>query len=372
MRSSYSQAPAEGNSMLDLRGLLADLVRAECQFVVIGSSALALQGWKVSPGDLDVMAQPAEVERIAGAVGLAGAEVQPVDDGEAHRLEYRTAKGPVDIYLEVSGGLTYETVRRDAITVLLGEDQVTVAVGSLEHVRDMRAAVGRDSLPREAIAPAAKPGAPLVVAIDGPAGAGKSTVSRMVARQLDFTYLNTGAMYRCVTLAVLESEADPDDKEAIAAIARNAEIEFHEEHVYLGDRDVSEAIRAKDVNDATPHIASYPEVRAAMVHRQRELFTAGGFVAEGRDTGTVVAPEAPLKIYLTASLDERARRRSRESKEDIDTVKAALLRRDRMDEDREMSALRVAEDAVVLDTTGRSVQDVVDEIATLARERGIV
>lgn len=371
MRSSYSQTEQAGESALDLRGLLTDLVRADCRFVVIGSSALALQGWKISPGDLDVMAQPAEVERIADAIGLADGEAQPVDDGEAHRLEYRAAKGPVDIYLEVSGGLVYEAVCRDAITVLIGEDRLEVAVGSLEHIRDMRAAVGRDSVPQEAVAPAAKPGAPLVVAIDGPGGAGKSTVSRMVARRLGFTYLNTGAMYRCVTLAVLESEADPDDRDAIAAIAKDAEIEFHEEHVYLGDRDVSEPIRAKDVNDATPHIASYPEVRAAMVHRQRELFAAGGFVAEGRDTGTVVAPEAPLKIYLTASLDERARRRSRESKEDIDTVKAALLKRDRLDEDREMSALQVAEDAVVLDTTGRSVQDVVDEIGTLARERGL-
>ncbi|HEX6687066.1 MAG TPA: (d)CMP kinase [Solirubrobacterales bacterium] len=371
MRSSYSQTLQPEDSTLDLRGLLVDLTQAECRFVVIGSSGLALQGWKVSPGDLDVMALPSEVERIKAAIGLSGVEVKPVEDGEARRLECHTAKGPVDIYLAVSGGLAYEAVCGDAIAVLFGDDRLAVSVGSLEHIRDMRAAVGRDSLPEEAVAPAAKPGAPLIVAIDGPGGAGKSTVSRMVSRRLGFTYLNTGAMYRCVTLAVLGSKADPDDKEATARIAADLEIEFHDEHVFLDGRDVSDAIRAEDVNTATPHIAAYPEVRAAMVARQRELFAAGGFVAEGRDTGTVVAPEAPLKIYLTASPEERARRRARETGEDVAAVKVELENRDRLDEEREMSALRVAEDAVVLDTTGHSVEEVVDEIATLARERGI-
>jgi len=371
MRPTYSQISQPVETELDLRGLLLDLVRAKCSFVVIGSSALALQGWKVSPEDLDLMAAPAEAVRIAEAIGQSVDKAKPVDDGEAHRLEYQTERGPVDIYLRVSGGLAYETVCEEAIEVMLGDDYLGVAVGSLEHIRDMRAAVGRDSLPPEAVRPGAKPDAPMVVAIDGPAGAGKSTVSRIVASRLGFTYLNTGAMYRCVTLAMLESGADPDDREAIGTIARTAEIEFRAEHVFLAGHDVSEAIRADDVTDATAHIAAYPEVRAAMVQRQQELFAAGGFVAEGRDTGTVVVPEAPLKIYLTASLEERAERRSHETGEDASIVQAALASRDRLDEERKMSALRVAEDAVVLDTTGRTVQDVVDEVVSLARERGV-
>jgi len=372
VRSSYSPDPQSTKPPLDLRGLLADLVHAECNFVVIGSSALAMHGWRVSPGDLDVMAATGDVERIQAAIGLPNSKAKAVHDGAAYRLECRTEKGPVDIYLEVSGGLSYDLVRREAITVLVGEDRFGVLVGSVEHVRDMRAAVGRASLPEEAVLPADKPGAPQVVAIDGPGGAGKSTVSRMVARRLGFTYLNTGAMYRCVTLAVLEAEADPDDRGAIAGIAADAEIEFRDERVFLAGREVSEPIRGEDVTTATPHIAAFPEVRRAMVRRQRELFAAGRFVAEGRDTGTVVAPKAPLKIYLTASLEERAGRRSLETGEPVDRVKEALRQRDRLDEEREMSALRIAEDAVVVDTTGRSVEDVVDEIGSLARERGIV
>lgn len=372
MRSSYSPDPRPTAPALDLRGLLTDMVAADCRFVVIGSSALAMQGWKVSPGDLDVMARSDEVERIQGAIGVRSGEVTVVEDGEAQRIECRTGRGLVDIYLRVSGDLTYETVCRDAITVLLGDESTSVAVGSMAHVRDMRAAVGRAAMPEEAVAPADDPGAPLVIAIDGPAGAGKSTVSREVAKQLGFTYLNTGAMYRCVTLAVLEREADPDDRDLIAAIAEGARIEFHDEHVFLDGRDVGDAIRGQEVTDVTPHISAYPEVRAAMIRRQREIFEGGGFVAEGRDTGTVVAPNAPLKIYLTASADERAVRRSRETGEPVDVVLKALRSRDQLDEEREISALYVAEDAVVLDTTGRSIQDVVDEIGALARERGLV
>lgn len=371
MRSTYNEATPTAKSELDLRGLLTDLARADCRFVVIGSSALVMQGWKVFPGDLDLMAQPGEVDGIAQAISVEAGPAR-VDDGEACRLEFLTAKGPVDVYLTVSGGLSYDVVSRDSIAVLLGDDRLKVAVGSLEHIRDMRAAVGRDSLPEEAVAPAAKTGAPLVVAIDGPAGAGKSTVSREVARQLGFTYLNTGAMYRCITLAVLRSGADPDDREAIAEIAENADIEFHDERVFLKGGDVSEAIRSDDVTTMTPHIAAYPEVRAAMVVRQRDIFAAGGYVAEGRDTGTVVAPQAPLKVYLTASPKERAHRRSRETGEEVAAVRAALEERDRLDEERKISALRVAGDAVVLDTTGRSIEDVVDEIGVLAHERGIV
>jgi CMP/dCMP kinase len=360
------------SSQLDLRRLIANLVRAECDFVVIGSSALAIQGWRVSPTDLDLMTRPTAVDSIVAAVGVPSEGVKWVEDGEARRLECRTPYGAVDIYLQVSGGLSYETVVRGAIPVLLEGGELEVRAGNLEHVRDMRAAVGRTALPPDAMPPAAMRGVPRVIAIDGPAGAGKSTVSRAVAKRLGLTYLNTGAMYRCVTLAVLEQRADPDDIEEIERIAKAIEITFRDDQVLLDGRNVSEAIRADDVTLATPHIAAYPEVRKVMVERQRQLFSKYGYVAEGRDTGTVVAPNAPLKIYLTASLEERAKRRSLETAKPVSAVARSLADRDQLDTKRELSALRIAEDAVVVDTTGRPVDSVVAEIESLARERGVV
>lgn len=358
-------------STLDIRGLLSRLAAADCQFVVIGSSALALQGWEISPDDLDLFADPEDVEGIVGALDVPGGQAAWVDEGEARRLECQTPGGPVDIYTRVSGGLGYETVASHSLNVSVGEGSISARVGSLEHVRDMRSAVGRDSLPQSAVPPVAKTGFPHIVAIDGPAGAGKSTVSKALARSLGFTYLNTGAMYRCVTLAVFERQADPDDLPAIAKIANEVRIEFLDEQVFLNDCDVSAAIRSDSVTLATPHIAAYPEVRQAMIGRQRELFATGRYVTEGRDIGTVVAPDAPLKVYLTASPEERAARRSLETGDDAARVLTALEDRDRLDSERKLSALKVADDAVVVDTTGRTVQDVVDEIGALARERGI-
>jgi cytidylate kinase len=364
-----ADSPLDPN--LDLRGLVSTLVRAECDFVVIGSSALAMQGWEVSPADLDVMTSPAGVDAVTGALGV-GDDGRWADDGEARRFECVTPMGPVDVYIAVSGGLSYEAVTRDAIPILLESGELSVRLGSLEHVRDMRAAVGRAALPPEALPPAAKRGVPRLVAIDGPAGAGKSTVSRAVASRLGFTYLNTGAMYRCVTLAVLERRTDTDDHKAIEEIASSVEIGFRDDRVLLDGRDVSEAIRTNEVTKVTPHIAAYPEVRKVMIERQRALFLQDGYVAEGRDTGTVVSPDAPLKIYLNASPEERARRRSKETGEDPVKVQAALLVRDRLDSKRQLGALRVAEDAVVVDTTARTIEDVVDEIAALAHERAVV
>ncbi|MGN6203135.1 MAG: (d)CMP kinase [Solirubrobacterales bacterium] len=357
---------------LNLRALLADLGASGCEFVVIGSSALAIQGWDVLPSDLDLFTRVEEVEGLRAVLGVPEGEVRTVEDGEARRLELSTELGPVDLYLAVSGDLTYERVAQEAVSVALGKDLPHVKVGSFAHVRDMRAAVGREPVPANAVRPAAKEGAPRVVAIDGPAGAGKSTVTRAVAERLGFTYLDTGAMYRSVTLAVLEARADTDDPEEISRIARRAAIDFRGQRVFLGDQDVTAAIRSSDVTQATPHIAAYPEVRAAMVERQRRLFSEGAYVAEGRDTGTVVAPDAPLKIYLTASPEERARRRSLETGESVAVVLAAIEERDRLDSARELSALRPADDAVVIETTDRSIDEVVDEITALARERGIV
>jgi cytidylate kinase len=211
----------------------------------------------------------------------------------------------------------------------------------------------------------------MVIAIDGPAGAGKSTVARAVAAALDFTYLDSGAMYRCVALAGIESGADLDEAEAMGALARSLRIELDGERVELDGRDVSAAIRESRVTEASSRVSVHPTVREAMVAAQRQLIAAGHYVAEGRDIGTVVSPEAPLKVFLTASAKERARRRAAQTGEDEAAVLAAQRERDGRDESREHSALRAADDAVEIDTTGLGLDEVVGRIVELARERGI-
>ncbi len=200
----------------------------------------------------------------------------------------------------------------------------------------------------------------MVVAIDGPAGAGKSTVARALAAALGFTYLDSGAMYRCVALLSLES---PDTEPA--ALARDARIELGE-RVLLDGRDVTEAIRTPQVSERASLVAADPAVRKALVARQRALLAAGDWVAEGRDIGTVVAPHANLKIYLDALPAERARRRATERGADPGAVLAEQTARDERDSGRAVSPLQAAADAVVLDTTGLSVEQVVARIAALA------
>jgi cytidylate kinase len=216
----------------------------------------------------------------------------------------------------------------------------------------------------------------MLIAIDGPAGAGKSTVARGVAGALGFTYLDTGAMYRCVALLCLEAPDRPP-----ATLARGAQIEFRSDQpggtqpgapasarVWLGDRDVSEAIRSPEVSRAASEVAVHPAVREAMVAAQRALIAAGGdWVAEGRDIGTVVAPDAELKIFLTASAAERARRRAAELGANPRTVLAEQTLRDGRDSAREHSPLAPAADAVTLDTTGLGLDQVIQKIVALAR-----
>jgi cytidylate kinase len=211
----------------------------------------------------------------------------------------------------------------------------------------------------------------MVIAIDGPAGAGKSTVARALAGRLDFTYLDSGAMYRCVALAALEQGADLDDAAAVGAIAGSLAIELEGDRVELEGRDVSEPIRDARVSEAASRVSVHAAVREALVARQRELIEAGRYVAEGRDIGTVVSPEAPLKVFLTASAEERARRRADQTGEDPAAVLAAQRERDERDETREHSALRLAADAVEVDTTGLTLDQVVDQIEALARERDL-
>jgi cytidylate kinase len=211
----------------------------------------------------------------------------------------------------------------------------------------------------------------MVIAIDGPAGAGKSTVARAVAGELGFTYLDSGAMYRCVALAALWEGLDIDDGALLGDLAEGLEIGFDGPRVLLGERDVSGEIRTPEVTAAASRVSVHPQVRAALVARQRHLIESADFVAEGRDIGTVVSPESPLKIFLTASDEERARRRATEAGEDVEAVLEAQRRRDARDTEREHGALRPADDAVELDTTGLSSAEVVARVVALARERNL-
>jgi cytidylate kinase len=211
----------------------------------------------------------------------------------------------------------------------------------------------------------------MVIAIDGPAGAGKSSVARAVAEELGFTYLDSGAMYRCVALAAIEAAIDLDDGEALGQEAADLAIEFSDRRVLLGERDVSAAIREPGVTAAASRVSVHPQVREALVARQRQLIAAGSFVAEGRDIGTVVSPESPLKVFLTASDEERARRRAAQTGEDFESVLDAQRRRDARDTEREHGALRAAEDAVELDTSSMSLEEVVGRIVGFARQRAL-
>jgi len=201
----------------------------------------------------------------------------------------------------------------------------------------------------------------MVIAIDGPAGAGKSTVARTLAERLGFTYLDTGAMYRCVALAVSERGGDP------AAVAEAVRIELGG-RVLLDGRDVTEAIRAPAVSDAASEVSADPGVRRALVRKQQAILGDGHWVAEGRDIGTAVCPDAKVKVFLTASAEARAHRRAAELGTDFEAVLAQQRRRDERDQRREHSPLVPADDAVPVDTTGLDLDEVLDQILVLVAE----
>ncbi len=215
-----------------------------------------------------------------------------------------------------------------------------------------------------------------VIAIDGPSGSGKSTVSRGVGAALGWAVLDTGAMYRAVTLAALEAGVDLHDETATAKIAGKVTVEAGSERVLLDGRDVTDAIRGPGVTASVSTVAAHPLVREALVARQREWIEGRGEgVVEGRDIGTVVFPDAALRVFLTASNEERARRRHRdeaaaERDRALDDIESDMARRDMHDSQRKASPLRAAAGALIVDTTARPVDEVVDEIVKRFRAGG--
>lgn len=216
----------------------------------------------------------------------------------------------------------------------------------------------------------------LVIAIDGPAGAGKSTVARKVARELGLLFLDTGAMYRALTWKALQLGLDLEDAAALARLARASRIELVAaeagDRVRIDDRDVTEAIRTPEVTGRVSEVARVPQVREHLVALQQAIGEGGGVVAEGRDIGTVVFPSADLKIFLVASPRERARRRARDLEKaghavDLAALEAEIARRDALDSNREHSPLRPAEDAVMLDSDHMTAREVVEAILERAR-----
>ncbi len=221
----------------------------------------------------------------------------------------------------------------------------------------------------------------MIVAIDGPSGAGKSTVAKEVAKRLGFSCLDTGAMYRAVAWKALSDGVSLDDSEALGAIARDNEIDFGHEpgdpapkRVFIAGADVTDAIRTAEIDRAVGPCAAHPAVREALVAQQQRIGRAGDYVVEGRDIGTVVFPEAPAKVFLTASAEERATRRVKQNEErgigsvDYDEVLADIKKRDDIDSSRAASPLVPADDAEMLDSTGKTVEEIIDFICGLAKK----
>lgn len=210
----------------------------------------------------------------------------------------------------------------------------------------------------------------LIIAIDGTAGSGKSTTARLVAERLQYLHIDTGAMYRAATYAVLKHNIDPDDKEAVETFVKDLKIRLQKKNgleVLLNDEPVSTKIRTSEIDSVVSKISSYEGVRQKMVEEQREIGKQGGVVLEGRDIGTVVFPDADVKFFFVADIEERARRRSHEmlargEKVDFDTILSDIKARDYYDTKRRVSPLQKAEDAITIDTSHLTIEEQVDKV----------
>ncbi|WP_263621378.1 (d)CMP kinase [Rossellomorea aquimaris] len=219
----------------------------------------------------------------------------------------------------------------------------------------------------------------LRIAIDGPAAAGKSTVAKIVAGNLSYLYIDTGAMYRSLTYKALNSKVDLHDESELMDMLTQTKIELEPSDkgqlVFLDGQDVTDEIRQSDVTNSVSHVAVHSRVREEMVKRQQELASAGGVVMDGRDIGTHVIPDAEVKVFLLASVDERAQRRHEENvskgfPSDLESLKQEIARRDKIDSEREVAPLRKADDAIEIDTTSLSIPEVVDRIMSLVERVG--
>ncbi len=217
----------------------------------------------------------------------------------------------------------------------------------------------------------------IAIAIDGPAASGKSTTAKLVARKLGYLHIDTGAMYRAITVKVLDEKIDVDNEENVTRLAKTNEIRLlgnaDDARIFLNNEDVTDKIRTPDVNRAVSTVSSYKGVREVLVQEQRKMAKAGGVVLEGRDIGTVVLPKAELKIFMIASVEERANRRKKELADkgicaSVDDTMKEIEARDRKDSTREVSPLKKAEDAVILDTTSLTIEGQVDFIVDRAKK----
>jgi len=217
----------------------------------------------------------------------------------------------------------------------------------------------------------------LVIAIDGPAASGKSTTAKLIADRLNYLHVDTGAMYRAMTLKVLQANVNPDDQKSIEGLAEKTEIRFRREggevRVLLDDQDVTAGIRSRAVTKAVSAVSSVRKVREVMVREQRKMGGESSIVLEGRDIGTVVFPDADLKIFMLANPEERARRRQRELMQqgvdiELDTLQKEIVERDNYDSRRDISPLKKADDAIVLDTSNMSIEQQVEFIVNKVRE----
>ncbi|NGP54612.1 (d)CMP kinase [Thioalkalivibrio sp. XN8] len=215
-----------------------------------------------------------------------------------------------------------------------------------------------------------------VLAVDGPGGAGKGTICRAVAARLDWHLLDSGALYRLVAAAAARAGVALDDEAGLAGLARDLPVRFEGEQVWLGDEEVSEEIRSEACGDRASQVAALPGVRTALVGLQREFRRAPGLVADGRDMGTVIFPDAELKVFLTASAEERARRRYKQLKEkgfdvNLPALSAEVAARDRRDAERAVAPLRPAVDAVVVDSTALDIEAVIERVLQELKRRGL-